>query len=134
MYNVDNVMLSDNESELANVLNIKGAIGDTLIAIGRKIIKHTFNTDHLIELNDSYHRKNGMLVLCATVVKGVGYEILYKLWHPKQSELKKTFKKQYPKCSPSWDNFYWKVKGVKKDHVLCYCKITEFITQYPAFL
>jgi hypothetical protein len=73
------VTLSDNESELINVLNVKGAISNTLIAIERKIIKHTFNVNHLIELSDSYHRKNGMLVLRATVIKGVGYEILYKL-------------------------------------------------------
>jgi hypothetical protein len=79
MHNIDNVTLSNNENELANVLNIEGAIGNILIAIERKIIKHTFNIDHLIELNDSYHRKNGMLMLCVTIIEGVDYEILYKL-------------------------------------------------------
>jgi hypothetical protein len=133
-HNVDNVTLSDDESELANVLNVKGATGDTLIAVERKIIQCTFNANRLIELSDSYRRKNGMLALRATVIKGVGYEILYKLWEPKQSELKKTFKKQYPDLKQFWDKFYWKVKGVKKDHVLCCRKIAGFITQYPAFL
>jgi hypothetical protein len=90
------VTLFDNESELTNVLNIKDAIGDTLVTVRRKIIKCTFNVNHLIELSDSYHRKNSILVLRTTVIKGVSYKILYKLWELKQSELKKIFKKQYP--------------------------------------
>jgi hypothetical protein len=78
-HNVDNVTLSNDESELTNVLNIKGAIDNTLVTIERKIIKCTFNVNCLIELGDSYHRKNDMLVLCVTVIKGVSYEMLYKL-------------------------------------------------------
>jgi hypothetical protein len=132
LVNLDDVPSSQNE-DLERALNVN-ATGADLVHLGKMIYEQQIEPNDVVKAADNYRRLYGMLLIRATVIEGVGFELLYRQWSAHNSKLKKDFMADYPDEPVTWEKFCEIVYHAKKDHVFKYRAITTFICEFPAFL